>query len=362
MSSEMPGIAIHDDGTCSYCRAYETQKAEGISSGADRDEALRSLVDRVKRAGQGLPYDAIIGLSGGLDSTYAAYIARQQELRVLGVHIDNGWNTELAEQNIRTVADKLSIELIVDAPSFEHFRDLQLAFLRASIPNAEIPTDHVITAALYRIAHKKGIRWLINGGNFATEGVSLPETFGHYNRDLRYIRAIHKQFGKMSLRRLPTIGISKTVYYRYVRGIRVIRILNYVDYGRDQATRTLSEEIGWTPYEGKHNESVYTRFFQSYILPRKFGVDKRRMHLSALVCAGQLERGEALEQLKDPPYSKPELLERDMKEVLRKLELSREELEQIMQQPVRTYRDYPSNRRLFDLVRALARRGLRLGE
>lgn len=362
MDSTIPGIVFYNDGTCSYCREYERRQGQEVLPEEERTAALSSLVRRIKRAGKGREYDALIGLSGGLDSTYAAYVAKSQGLRLLGVHVDNGWNTELAEENIRAVADKLGIDLMVEKPSFEEFRDLQLAFLRASVPNAEIPTDHVIAAVLYRIAHHRGIRYLINGGNFATEGVALPEAFGHYNRDLRYIRSIHRRFGTRSLDILPTIGILKTVYYRYLRDIRMIRILNYVDYQRELAAKTLSKEIGWKAYGGKHNESVYTRFFQSYILPNKFGVDKRRMHLSALVCAEQLSREEALEELAKPPYADPELLEHDMEKVLEKLQITREEFEEIMRLPVHTYRDFPSNRWLFNFARVLVRRGLRLGE
>lgn len=362
MDSTIPRIVFYDDGTCSYCREYERRQGQEVLPEEERTAALSLLVRRIKRAGKGREYDALIGLSGGLDSTYAAYVARSQGLRLLGVHVDNGWNTKLADKNIRVAADRLGIDLVVEKPSFEQFRDLQLAFLRASVPNAEIPTDHVIAAVLYQVAHHKGIRYLINGGNFATEGVGLPGSFGHYNRDLRYIRSIHRHFGTLSLDTLPTIGMFKTVCYRYLRDIRVIRILNYVDYQRELAAKTLSKEIGWEAYGGKHNESVYTRFFQSYILPNKFGVDKRRMHLSALVCAGQLSREEVLKEFAKPPYDGPELLERDMEEVLEKLRITRDEFEEIMQIPVRNARDFPSNKWLFDLVRWLARRGLRLGE
>jgi N-acetyl sugar amidotransferase len=361
MSSGTRGVTVFEDGTCSYCREYESRKALETRSPEERDRALQSVVERIQRAGRGRPYDALIGLSGGLDSTFAAFVARQHGLRLLGVHVDNGWNTKLAEENIQRTVDQLEIELIVETPSFECFRDLQLAFLRASVANAEIPTDHVIAAVLYREASRRGLKYLINGGNFATEGVTLRGGTG-YNRDLRHIRAIHKRYGTRSLRTLPTIGIPRTLYYRYVRGIHTVRILNYVDYQRDAAVKVLSEKIGWTPYEGKHNESVYTRFFQSYILPNRFGLDKRPMHLSALICAGQLSREDALAELEKPPYSEPEQLERDMSEVLRKFELSRDEFDGIMQSPVRSHLDFPSNRLLFRFAHFLVRRGIRIGE
>jgi len=362
MDSSIPGIVFYDDGTCSYCREYERRKTHQILPEAKRTAALFALVGQMKCAGEGKEYDALIGISGGLDSAYAAYIAKSQGLRLLGVHIDNGWNTELAEKNIHMLADKLEIPLVVEKLPFDEFRDLQLAFLRASVPNAEIPTDHVLKPALYRVAESRGIRYIITGANFATEGVSLGGSFGHYNQDLRYIRSIHRRFGTRSLNALPTISIFKLLYYRYLRGIRKIRILNYVDYRRDVAINTLSKELGWESYKGKHNESVYTRFFQSYILPTKFGLDKRRKHLSDLICAGQISRKDALDELAKPTYANPGLLKSDMEEVLRKLHISQDEFENIMQLPVRSASDFPSNKRLFDFARWLAQRGLRLGE
>jgi len=362
MDSSIPGIVFYDDGSCNYCREYERRKTQQILPEVKRTAALSALVAQIKRARRGKEYDALIGISGGLDSTYAAYIAKSRGLRLLGVHVDNGWNTELADKNIRTLTDKLGIPVMVEKPSFEEFRDLQLAFLRASVPNAEIPTDNVIAAVLYRIAYDRGISYLINGGNFATEGVGLGASFGHYNRDLHYIRSIHRRFGTRSLDTISMIGVLKTLYYTYLRGIRKIRILNYVDYQREAAITTLSKEVGWKSYGGKHNESTYTRFFQSYILPNKFGLDKRRKHLSDLICAGQMSREKALEELDTPPYGDPELLERDIEKVLGKLQISQEEFENIMQLPARSVSDFPSNKRLFDLARWFARRGLRLGE
>ena len=360
LDSTVPGVAFYDDGTCSYCREY-MRRLEKLAV-LDRTATLDACISRMKRSGQGKQYDALIGISGGLDSSYAAWIAAQAGLRLLGVHVDNGWNTPLAAANIRVIAEDLGIELENVTPSWEHFRDLQLAFLRASVRNAEIPTDHVITAALYRAAHRHGIPWIISGGNFVTEGVALPEAYGHYNRDHRYIRSVHRRFGTLPLKPLPTIGTPRTLYYRYVRGIRLVRILDHVDYVRAKAEETLAREIGWQSYGGKHNESLYTRFFQSYILPRKFGLDKRRRHLAALVCCGQLPRSEALELLAQPPYPDQEALERDTAEVLDKLGLSTEEFERIMQQPVRPDREFPSNRWMFEAARWLVRRGIRLGE
>ena len=362
MDTDFPGIEVYPDGTCSYCREYFRRRDLEIKPAVERKQALAAIIDRIRKTGRTRDYDAVIGLSGGMDSTYAAYIARQHGLRLLGVHVDNGWNTKQAEVNIRATAERLDIELVTIAPPLDSFRDLQTALLRASVPDAEIATDHVVTAALYQVAHQRRIRYLINGGNFSTEGVSPPGGFTHFYRDLRYIRNIHRRFGRGSMNSLPTMGVLRTVWYRYFRDIRLVRILNYVDYVKEPASKILEEEIGWREYGGKHNESVYTRFVQSYLFPKKFGVDKRRLHLSVLVCGGQATREEALAELEQPPYSDPELMRSDMDEVLAKLSLTPEELQRIMDLPVRTHRDYPSNRWLYDLLRYLARRGLRLGE
>jgi len=362
MNAGVAGVQVSPDGTCSYCREYFRRLPMETLPPESRERALDDLVGQIQEAGRGKAYDALIGLSGGMDSTYSAYIARTKGLRLLGVHVDNGYNTELAEENIHSAAEKLGIEFVIDAPSFEHFRDLQVAFLRASIPNAEIPTDHVLAATLYKIARERDIRYLINGGNYLTEGPWWPQAFGHFNRDVRCVKGIHRQFGTMSLRPVPTIGIPKTLYYRYIRGMRIVRILKYVDYTKKAAGRILEEETGWKPYPGKHNESIYMRFFQCYVLPKKFGVDKRLKHFSDLISAGQITRDEALAELERDPYETEEMLEEDMQYVLTKLELSRDEFEQIMQLPIRSYRDYPTNRRLYNAARFLARHGLRIGE
>lgn len=362
MDDGVPGVRVFDDGTCSYCREYLRWLEIMTRTNVARREQLDAIIARIKRGGQRKEYDALIGLSGGLDSSYAAWVARQKGLRLLGVHVDTGWDTPTARANITALTEKLDIELVYETPSWEHFRDLQLAFLRASVRNAEIPTDHVIAATLYRVAQRRRLRWIITGGNFITEGVALPEAYGHYNRDLRFIRAVHRQFGTLPLRVLPTMGIPQTLYYRYVLKIRVLRILDYIDYRRAEAEETLRREIGWESYGAKHHESVYTRFFQSYILPKKFGLDKRKFHLSALVCSGQMTRDEALQILSSPPYPDPTLLQSDMAVVLEKLRLSPEEFDRIMRTPPRPDSAFPSNRWLFEIARWLAKRGIRLGE
>jgi len=360
MDSTVPGITVYDDGTCTYCREYERRLKQISLPDEVRAKGLSSLISQIKSAGRGKRYDALIGLSGGLDSSYAAYIAVKHGLRLLGVHVDNGWDAPFAVSNIQKVCHSLGIELMIETVPWEQFRDLQIAFLKASVRNAEIPTDHVITAVLYYVASKHRIRFIISGGNFVTEGVYIPQAFGHYNQDLRFIRSVHRRFGTKPLNALPTMSILGFLYYRFVYGIRVVRILDFVDYKKKEAEELLNREIGWTPYQGKHNESVYTRFFQGYILPRKFGLDKRKLHLSALICSGQLQRDEALKELERPFYRNEQDLKSDREEVLRKLGITDEEFESIMALPPRLDSEFPTNLWIFEIARWLVRHGIRV--
>ena len=298
-------------------------------------------------------------MSGGLDSTYSAYLGRENGLRLLAVHVDNGWDSAIGVQNVRSAVDALGLDLENIVLNWEEFRDLQLAFLRASVPNVEMVTDQGIRATLYRTAVKTGVKWILHGGNLVTEGIT-PMGFGYINRDLRYIRGIHRRFGTAKLRTLPEMGLVGTLLNRYVRGIRVFRILNSVHYDKQRAAERMAEEVGWQDYQGKHFESVFTRFFQAYYLPTKFGFDKRCVHLSTLVCAGQLTREQALESMDGDPYPSEEMKQADLEEVCKKLGLTRSELEEIMFSPRKSHRDYPSNHRFWKFARFLARHGIRI--
>lgn len=353
-------ITFDEKGVCNHCRKYDERiKNELYCRMPDGKEKLEQLVGKIRKSGEGKEYDCIIGVSGGTDSTMVAYLTKQLGLRPLAVHMDNGWNTELAVSNIEKTLKTLGIELSTVVLDWEEFKDLQISFLKASVANCEIPTDHAILAALYRTAAHEGVRYILSGSNLVTEGI-IPESWGYDAKDLRHLMAIHRKFGSVKLKKFPTLRFFDWVNYVLVRGIKFIPILNYVEYDKRKARKILEEKIGWKDYGVKHGESVYTRFFQNYILPRKFNFDKRRAHLSTLICSEQITREEAQDEIGKPPYASEREAQEDKEYVARKLALTEEKFDEIMALPVKTYKDYPNNRLLFSelsfLVRLVKRR------
>ena len=355
-----PSIVFDREGLCNHCNRYDQLVSSRVLKGDAGRKAVKALVDRIKRAGRGQDYDCIVGVSGGVDSTYVAYLAKELGLRPLAIHFDNGWNSELAVKNIERVLRKLDIELYTYVVDWEEFRDLQLAFLKASVPDGEIPTDHAINALLWREASARGIRFILSGMNFTTESFSLPDwAYGH--SDWRYIKDVHKKFGKVKLRTYPRFGVGFLLYANLIRRIRVISILNYIDYQKEQAMNLLQDELEWQYYGGKHHESIYTRFYQGYVLPKKFNIDKRYAHLSDLINAGQLSREAALDEIRRPPY--PESVqEEDREYVSKKLGLTVDAFDELMQLPNRSFREYRNSYALVQFLRNsvnwLRKRGL----
>lgn len=346
MDTSDPEITFDESGICNHCKNYFHRVANEIVTGEAGERRLAMTVEAIKASGKGKEYDCIIGVSGGVDSTTVAYtVKRKLGLRPLAVHFDNGWNSELAVDNIHRALRALEIDLETCVVDWEEFRDLQLSFLKASVANAEIPTDHGINALLYQAAARHGVKYIIGGGNIATEGI-LPFSWGYFNQDLRHLKAVHRRFGSVPLRTMPQISIRDYLWYVFVRGIRIIPILNYVGYNKTASMELIQKELGWRYYGGKHYESIYTRFFQGYILPRKFGFDKRRAHLSTLVCSGEITRDAALAEMDKDPYAQNSLRE-DREFVLKKLGLTSDQFDEIMRLPLRTYRDYPSNAFFF---------------
>jgi N-acetyl sugar amidotransferase len=360
MDTTDPDIVFDEQGVCSHCHRYIRLLPSRVHRGPTAKAELDKLVARIRAAGRGREYDCIIGVSGGVDSTYVAYLTKELGLRPLAVHFDNGWNSALAVTNIEKTLDKLGIDLYTYVIDWEMFKDLQLAFLKASTPDGEIPTDHAIFALLWQEASRRGIRYVLNGVNFATESLSVPAwAYGHF--DWRYVKGVHRKFGTVPLKKYPHFSLPKLAYYTAVRGIKVVSILNYIDYNRDNVMDILVNQLGWVYYGGKHYESVYTRFFQAYILPQKYKIDKRRGHLSDLVSAGQMIREEAL-NIMTQPVADAQLLEQDRQFVIKKFQLKEEQFEELMHLPNRTFRDYSNNdaliRRIKRLVTILRRTGL----
>jgi N-acetyl sugar amidotransferase len=340
-----PDIVFDEDGICNYYYEFSKKLKIRVPQPDVAQKELDRIVTSIKRAGKGKKYDCIIGVSGGVDSTYTAWLVKQLGLRPLAVHLDNGWDSELAVKNIENILNKLGIDLYTEVLDWEMFRDLQLSFLKASTPDGEIPTDHAILAVLYKIAAKFNIKYILSGMNFRSEGM-LPPTWARGYLDWKYIRSVQRIFGKKGLKSFPHLSVYKFLYYNIIRDIRSIAVLNYVNFNKSEAVEVIQTNLGWRKYSGKHYESFYTRFYQSYILPTKFGIDKRKAHLSCLIIStGEITREEALEELNNPAFN-PDSLEEDRTYLLKKLGITSEEFDEIMAAPVRTIYDYPNNHRL----------------
>lgn len=348
MDTSDPDITFDESGICNHCINFDTVIVPQWYPNTEGAVRLNALADRIKSECKDQDYDCIIGLSGGVDSSYLAYKIKEMGLRPLAVHVDAGWNSELAAQNIESIVKKLDIDLYTDVVNWEEVRDLQRAFLKANVANQDIPQDHAFFAGLYRYAVKNNIRYVMSGSNYATESV-LPTGWGYNAMDLRHLMGIHRKFGKKKLKTYPRVSFWKYYfYYPYVKRMAVIRPLNYMPYGKAEAIAVLEKELGWKYYGGKHYESRFTKFFQAYYLPVKFGYDKRRAHLSSLVLSGQMTRDEALATMQEDIYPQKERKE-DRAFVLKKLGFTEDEFNTLMAAPKKTYKDYPSNENLFAL-------------
>jgi N-acetyl sugar amidotransferase len=336
MDASDPFISFDDEGVCNHCRQYEAL----VARWQETAPSLDAVIAGIREAGRGRDFDCLLGLSGGVDSSFMAYQARLLGLRPLAIHLDNGWDTELAIQNIQNIVTKLDIDLITHVVDWDEFRDLQVAFLKASVVDVEMVTDHAIAALSYRQARKHDIPFLLSGTNLATEAV-LPRSWVHTKTDRRHLRAIHRRYGTGRLRTFPTISTLEITLLKSAGRLKVVELLDHLDYRHEGAIETLRDELGWRPYGGKHHESFFTRFFQAYILPRKFGIDKRRAHLSSLICSGQMDRAKALEELSRPIVDEVTLAA-DKEYVVKKLRLTESEFDELMRRPPRAHDGFAS--------------------
>ena len=353
MDTTDPDIVFDEHGVSNHAHHYDrTMKGlvDAATAGGRADE-LANLVKKIREAGKGRPYDCVIGISGGVDSTYLILQAVKLGLRPLAVHFDSGWNSELAVDNIHNIVDRLGIDLVTEVVDWREMRDLQLAFVKARVMDWDIPTDHAFAAVAYREAAKYGIHYILSGHNFATESI-LPRAWVFNSADAVHLRAIHRQFGKVKLKSYPVMGIWKRyVWFGYVRPVWTVHLLNYMPYVKAQAKHTIAEELGWRDYGGKHYESVFTRYFQGSYLPRRYGWDKRKAHLSSLILSGQTSRDEALASLSSTDY--PENLEQqDHEFIAKKLGISVPEFEELIAAPRVEHSAYPNSDWMF---RALIR-------
>ena len=361
MDTTDPEIEFDGDGICSHCHEYDRRVATEVFPGPKGRQQLAATVAQIKKEGRGKRYDCILGLSGGVDSTYTAYLTKKLGLRPLAVHLDNGWNSEIAVRNIENIVQTLDLDLYTRVLDWDEFRRLQVAFLRASTPDSEIPTDHAIVATLYQMAAKHKVRWIMDGSNVVTE-IMVPATWSHGHSGWGYIEHLNDTFDGQKLRTYPHYTYWDNVFwYRRVKKIQRFPILNYIEFNKMEAMETLKKELSWVAYGGKHYESIYTRFYQGYILPTKFGFDKRRSHLSCLVRDGRLKRDQALAELQQPAIDQ-DLLREDREFVAKKLGLTEAEFEEIMTAPRHTFWDYPSDERDISktLTYRLAWKGYRI--
>lgn len=354
MDTSDPWITFDSEGVCNHCRKYDDHLAR-LGSEEEREQKLTQLVDALKARGKGHDYDCIMGLSGGVDSSYLAWFAvKKLGLRPLVVHVDTGWNSELAVNNIQNIVQRLKLDmhtLVIDWPEI---RDLQRAYFLSGVANLDVPQDHAFIACLYREARKFGIKDILNGGNMQTESI-LPAAWGYDASDSVSLKAIHRKFGTVKLKKYLTIStLQKYVYYPYVLKMRVHRPLEMINYNKDEAKQLLKNELGWRDYGGKHFESVFTKFFQAHYLPTKFGYDKRLAHYSSLIVSGQMSKAEAEKELSMPMYPLSEL-EGDKLFWLKKLGISIGEYERVMADIPKFYSDYGNNERFLKVFRSTAK-------
>lgn len=344
-SNDDPGLHLDKNGVCNHCHYYYNEAKHYLKEGAEGERLLNETVAAIKQYGSNRQYDCLIGLSGGVDSSYVAYKAKELGLRALCVHFDNGWNSEQAVMNIHHIVNKLGFDLSTYVINWDEFKDLQLAYLKASVIDIEVLTDHAIYGTMFKIAKDNDIKYVLGGHNVTTEGV-LPYHWTFNKKDYINIKAIHKLHGSMQLRTFPFLDRKMKKFIKE-SGVEFINYLNWMPYVKDDVKEILKKELEWQDYGGKHYESIWTRFYQGYILPVKFGVDKRKAHLSSLICSGQMTREQALEEMKKSPYDDA-LLKVDKEFVLKKLGLSENEFDAIMSQPVRSHWDYDTEGSIFN--------------
>lgn len=356
-STDDPSIHFDQDGVCSMCHLYDEVYERRVLPPAQKAAELERVMQLIKESTNG-KYNCLIGISGGVDSTYVAWKVKEAGLRPLAVHLDNGWNSELAVKNIENIVNRLDIDLYTHVIDWAEFKDLQLSFLKASVVDIELLTDHAISAVMYKLAIKHGIKYILSGENFTTEGI-LPPSWVFQKNDLFNIKSIHKKFGTKRIQTFPTLGYFNMMVKNKIYGIKHIYYLDLIDYNKEEAKKTIQEHLSWRDYGGKHYESIFTRFFQAYILPTKFGIDKRKSHLSTLICAGQLTRDQALVLLKQP-ICDPVQLKEDKAYVIKKFGLSEGDFDRMMNEPPKLHTDYRSVRGLFNspmfrVIRAIAK-------
>jgi N-acetyl sugar amidotransferase len=343
-------IVFDEKGICDHCNDFYKNTKPNWDTGEIGRNNLQRIVDKIKIQGKGKDFDCILGLSGGVDSSFMLHLAvKEFGLRPLVFHVDGGWNSELAVHNIQMLVEKLGLDLYTEVINWEEMKDFQLAFLKSGVPHIDIPQDHAFVATLYNFAYKYDIKYILNGGNISTECVRNPMEYLYYGTDMKQLADIRKKFGTSEMETYPFSSVLRHKFYlRYIRGIQVVKALNYMPYIKKDALELLEKEYGWKPYPQKHFESRFTKFYEGYWLPERFGFDTRRVQYSSLILTEQMTREEALEKMKFPAYN-PETIDDEFNYVATKLGITSEELKMYFNQPKKFYWDYDNMESIFNL-------------
>ena len=356
-------IVFDKNGVCDHCRTFFEKIKPNWHT--DKQGKLESdvMVENIKQEGKGKDFDCIIGMSGGVDSSYLLYLAKNKlGLRPLVFHVDAGWNSQIAVNNIQRMIDKLELDLYTEVIDWEEMKDLQLAFFKSGVPHIDTPQDHAFFATMYKFAEKHKVRHILTGANYSTECVRNPLEWMYYQSDSIQLRDIHNKFGTRPLVTFPITSILRhKIYLPYVKRIQVFRPLNYFPYIKEEAKTLLMEQFGWQPYPQKHFESRFTRFYEGYWLPKRFGYDTRKVQFSSLILTGQMTRTDSLEILKEPPLDET-TARQEFEYVAAKLGITVDELQSYMDAPKKTHRDYRSQENIYAIGSKIMRLfGLELG-
>jgi N-acetyl sugar amidotransferase len=343
-------IKFDESGVCDHCRTFDRDIYPNWDTSEAGWEKINNIAKRIKAAGRGKEFDCIIGMSGGIDSSYLVYLAKEKlGLRPLVFHVDAGWNSQQAVNNIEQITERLGLDLYTEVIDWEEMKDLQLSFFKSGVPHIDIPQDHAFFATMYKFANKHGIKHILTGGNYSTECIRNPLEWMYFQSDSKQIKDIHKKFGKNKLVKFPLTNILwHKVYLPYIKGIKVYRPLDYMVYNKEEATQLLVEKYAYQRYAQKHFESRFTRFYESYWLPEKFGFDTRKVQFSSLILTGQMTRDEAIEMLKSPAYD-PDNINQDFEYIANKLGITVETLRSYFDAPNKTYKDYKNQQSLYKI-------------
>ena len=349
MDTSDPSITFSDDGICDNCNQFENVTKKYWFDKQNDKESFNNIIKKVKSSKKG-KYDCILGLSGGIDSSYLLhYAVTKLNLNPLVFHVDGGWNSDISVSNIKFLVSKLNLDLYTEVINWEEMRTFQLAFFKSGVPHIDIPQDHAFISTLYNYANKNGIKWILNGGNISTECIRNPLKYFYYGTDMKHINYLRKNFGAKKMPTYPFSSIIRhKIFLRYLRRVKVLKLLDYIDYNKGQALKELVEIYGWKPYPRKHFESRFTRYYEGYWLPKRFGFDTRRVQFSSLIATNQLTREEAIERLKNPEFSEKEA-ESESKYVANKLKITYEELISYRDMEKKYYYDFPNSLSLFKL-------------